>query len=403
MRIALVYSAYPPLEAWQRGDGGADYCRVLATHLAEEGHEMHVITGCAPGAAENTEQPQPGLEVIVHRAIRDWSPSGLLNGQYRRLSNALREVAPHVTLLIFPGGGLGCGYLLPALIPSMEPGRPVVTSLFTFLPARKPVYAPLFLAASAYLYSRSRLILFESMAQLKRMQRIFPSLAPRCEFMPTGCTMEIQEHYDAGRMRERRRRVGLDPGKRYLAFLGQMRRNKHPQLFLEAAQQVRARHGDLQILFIGGSGREALRSRFERRILRLIDDTGMADAVHFTGYTDEQRFNQFLLACDMCVLPFDERLGRSTLFVAMSAGMPMVTIARDDHMFLRHRESGYLVRSFQASDLAAGMEDVLTEPGLRERLSQGALAASEQVSWKRLARRWTDLMSAAASEHACPA
>src|SRR5712692_240093 len=239
MRIALIYSAYPPLEEVRQGDGGADYCRILARHLAARGHEIHVITeggGChlLPGGTDT--QAEGGI--TVHRVIRDWGPWAALNGQYQRLQSVLQETGPDVILVVFPGGGLGCRYILPALVPAMRPVRPVVTSLFTFLPARKPAYAPLFLAASAFLYSQSRLILFESMTKIKLRRLAFPFLARRCFFMPTGSTMELRHKYAAGNTREVCARIGLDPGKRHLAFLGVLRRNKNVELFLAAARQV---------------------------------------------------------------------------------------------------------------------------------------------------------------------
>ncbi len=402
MRIALIYSAYPPLEEVRQGDGGADYCRILARHLAARGHEIHVVTeggGChlLPGGTDT--QAEGGI--TVHRVIRDWGPWAALNGQYQRLQSVLQETGPDVILVVFPGGGLGCRYILPALVPAMRPVRPVVTSLFTFLPARKPAYAPLFLAASAFLYSQSRLILFESMFQLKLMRLAFPFLARRCSFMPTGSTMELRHKYAAGNTREACARIGLDPGKRYLAFLGVLRRNKNVELFLAAARQVIAHNPDVSLLFLGGKSRQDLTSRYQRRILRLIDDLGLENAVYFTGYLDEERFNQFLLASELCVLPFDERLGRSTLFLAMSAGLPIVTIARSAHMFLRHGESGFLVRSFDEQSLAAAIEQVLHDPGLRERLSRGALAAAEQVSWDQLARKWAELMQTVLVPRGC--
>src|SRR6185503_1075851 len=78
MRIGLVTGEYPPMQG-----GVGDFTQQLGRALAAQGHEVHVITSKAAGAA-----PRAPGEPIVHAAFARWSWPALW--QVRGLARRLR-------------------------------------------------------------------------------------------------------------------------------------------------------------------------------------------------------------------------------------------------------------------------------------------------------------------------
>jgi glycosyltransferase involved in cell wall biosynthesis len=392
MHLALIYSAYPPLEEHSHGDGGADFCKHLVERLATEGHEIDVVTsrwlGPVPPEQNGARHPK---NVHVHRIINDWGLRGIWKGEIKKLREQLNAIDPALILCVFPGGGLGCRYLLPALTKLICPKKPVVTMLFTFLVGRALHLLPVFLCAEALLLLTSKRICFESLTQMRRLTRLAPFLRSRATFISTGTTLHIESGQNES-PNELRQRLGLSPQTKYVAFLGAFRRTKNVELFLRGFQELLARNRRIGILFIGGLSPDQMRTRYQRRMLRLIEQLGLEPFTRFTCYVDETTFLRYLRAADICVLPFDDRLGHSTLFAAMAAGRPIVTLTNGNHPFLTHGESAWLVEHANAKRLAQGIEEVLRDDRLRERLAPGALKASKQFSPEALTACWRNLL-----------
>jgi 2-deoxystreptamine N-acetyl-D-glucosaminyltransferase/2-deoxystreptamine glucosyltransferase len=95
-----------------------------------------------------------------------------------------------------------------------------------------------------------------------------------------------------------------------------------------------------------------------------------------------------LASLDVLVLPsVYEEMG-SVLTEAMAAGLPVVASdVGGIPEVVRHGETGLLVPPGDVDALAAALDRVVAEPGLRDRLAAGARARSADYSWPALAAR----------------
>jgi glycosyltransferase involved in cell wall biosynthesis len=123
---------------------------------------------------------------------------------------------------------------------------------------------------------------------------------------------------------------------------------------------------------------------------------GVAERVEFLGTVPNGRIPELMRSADLVVVPsrhaFPEGLPL-TLYEALASRTP--TVASDHPMFMGHLVDGESAAIFSAGDssaLAARIADVLSEPALYARLSQGAQIAWHRmqlpVKWGEMIGRW---------------
>jgi D-inositol-3-phosphate glycosyltransferase len=121
--------------------------------------------------------------------------------------------------------------------------------------------------------------------------------------------------------------------------------------------------------------------------VRLADELGIDDLVRFVPPVAQRGLVDWYAASSLvCVPSYNESFGLVAV-EAQASGTPVVaagvgglTTAVDDGV------SGLLVHDHEPSSWAAAFERVLSEPGLRDRLAQGAVAQARQFGWDRTAR-----------------
>ncbi|MEE8201847.1 MAG: glycosyltransferase family 4 protein [Candidatus Acidoferrales bacterium] len=391
MRIVILYCWYPPLPPG-REDGGADYVKRFAETLAGRGWEVHVLTS-HPELSGGLGESEAGERLFVHRVVREWGVRGLGKGEFGRMRRLLSEIRPEVINVVFPGAKVRNRYALPCLIKILYPGVPVITTLFHLIHPRS-LRNPFYLGLVALLYLSSRKLCFQEERHLKIFRWLFPFLRRRAVLIPCGCNIEISEEYSLAASRRMREQLGLDPDYRYVAFYGYWYPSKNVHVLVEAVHRLVRKGEKGKLLFVGGRDREHITTAYGRRVLRLITELGLWEAVVMTGHCEEKTLNRYLLSSDLCVLPFSDRtLGRGTLFEVMALGVPLVTTQTADSDFLRHGHNAFLVPSPEPACLQTAIEQLLEQDELRVQLVGGARAAAEKFSWPALMSQWESLLA----------
>jgi D-inositol-3-phosphate glycosyltransferase len=121
-------------------------------------------------------------------------------------------------------------------------------------------------------------------------------------------------------------------------------------------------------------------------LVRLADELGLSDLVRFVPPVAQAGLVDWYAASSLvCVPSYNESFGLVAV-EAQASGTPVVaagvgglTTAVDDEV------SGLLVRDHDPATWAAAFERVLLEPGLRERLAEGAVTQARRFGWDRTA------------------
>jgi len=149
-----------------------------------------------------------------------------------------------------------------------------------------------------------------------------------------------------------------------VVIVGRLREEKGHRFLLEAMVQLR-RDFPAILLVVAGDG--SLRAEFEQRVAAL----GIGDAVRFLGFRTD--IPELLAAADLFVMP-SRAEGLGTAAIEASAAARPIVASRVGGItdIVRDGETGRLVNSGDAADLARAMKEVLTDRELAERLAQTA-------------------------------
>ncbi|MER3433506.1 MAG: glycosyltransferase [Leptolyngbya sp. ERB_1_1] len=117
---------------------------------------------------------------------------------------------------------------------------------------------------------------------------------------------------------EARKSLGLD-GLTVITLLGFIYSGKGHQLLIEALPQL---PDTVKVVFAGGanSGQEA----YYQGLMALAEKIGVSDRIRVTGYLSEQDLEQYLIATDLAVCPFQRASASGSLSTWISVAQPIL-------------------------------------------------------------------------------
>ncbi|HET9012859.1 MAG TPA: glycosyltransferase family 1 protein [Gemmatimonadaceae bacterium] len=175
----------------------------------------------------------------------------------------------------------------------------------------------------------------------------------------------------------------------YALFMGTLEPRKNLGGLLEAYGRIVARRGTVpKLVLAGGAGAEA------GGWLEAIGRPPLAGHVEHIGYVRERDRQRVYAGARVLVLPsFDEGFGMPAL-EAMSLGIPVVASRRGALTNLVG-DAGVLVEPDDVESIANGLEGVLTDAGLAQRLSERGLERARPFRWQQTACAVRDVFQAA--------
>jgi D-inositol-3-phosphate glycosyltransferase len=192
-----------------------------------------------------------------------------------------------------------------------------------------------------------------------------------------------------------RRRLGLPERGHVVAFVGRIQPLKAPDVLLRAVAQLPAGTGDtVTVAIVGGNSGSGL------DLLGLANSLGIAERVRFLPPQSRAALPELYRAADLVAVPsFNESFGLVAL-EAQACGTPVVAAAVGGLVTaVRDNVSGVLVDGHDPADWARVLGRLLAEPGLRTRLSRGAIAHAQEFSWNRTAAGLLAVYRDAVSEY----
>jgi glycosyltransferase involved in cell wall biosynthesis len=179
-----------------------------------------------------------------------------------------------------------------------------------------------------------------------------------------------------------RRRYGLRADRPLILSVSRLSPEKRIEVVLRAAARLSR---DAQ-LAIAGSGPE------EARLRVLADRLGLSETVRFLGFVPAADLPGLYRLADVFAIASEAELQSLTTMEAMATGLPVVAVdACALSELVRHGHNGYLSRPGSAEELAAGLDRLLADAGLRARMSAASLAQIGDHERQRWIAQWEDL------------
>ena len=161
-----------------------------------------------------------------------------------------------------------------------------------------------------------------------------------------------------------------------ILFLGRIEESKGVFDLLKACIPILNSREDISIVYVGDGGALS-------HLRRYVEKEGLNSRVRFTGRVPHKEIGRQLKAATVLVTPTRRGLeGRSMVVLeGLAMGTPVIAPnAGPFPLVIEDGVNGLLFECDSIQDLRTKIENVLNDPGLRRKLSQGALATEERRS-----------------------
>jgi glycosyltransferase involved in cell wall biosynthesis len=165
---------------------------------------------------------------------------------------------------------------------------------------------------------------------------------------------------------------------RFILWAGQIYPPKNLGRLLEALAQVREEIPHKLVI----AGEERWRTKED---LELIEQLGLNDRVHFTGWVSHDELPAFYNLADLFVLPSLYEGFGIPLLEAMACGCPVLSSTTGSPPEVVE-DAGYLVNPLKVDDIAAGICEVLSNSECRSAIVAKGLRRVKDFSWEKCAR-----------------
>ncbi|WP_229745382.1 glycosyltransferase [Pullulanibacillus pueri] len=175
------------------------------------------------------------------------------------------------------------------------------------------------------------------------------------------------------------RRLGLNPSKKHILFVGNIIKDKGLRELFSAFQILSASDRELELHLIGHHKEPV----FYEELAVQASQMG-SDRIHFYPVQSQAQLACWMSACDLFVLPsYMEGFGLVAL-EAMSCGTPVVATAVGGLKYLIGEENGLLVPPKNSEALAEAMAHVLNDSEVYTNLVKNGLKLAECYSEHKL-------------------
>jgi len=207
------------------------------------------------------------------------------------------------------------------------------------------------------------------------LARLNPGALPRLRFWRNGLDLDRLQPAGARERAAERRALGIAEDAFVLVTASRLAAWKRVDRAIAALPEI-VRAEPNALLLVVGDGEQ--RSNLER----LARDLGVTASVRFAGAVPQQEVVRYLRAADAFLALADLSNAGNPLLEAMCCALPAVAVdAGDTRSLVRDGETGRLLPSGAAAEVAAAAIELARDPSLRERLGEGARRYASEHFW----------------------
>ncbi len=233
------------------------------------------------------------------------------------------------------------------------------------------------------MHQADRLVL-ATLAEQAQVHWLYRVDTPRARVIPPGVDTQV---FHPRPMHEAKIRLGLDPHKMMLLFVGRIEPLKGLETLLRAIALLRDRGvcqcNQLMLAIIGGEPDHATTANAElERLRQLRHALGIADLVTFMGKQDQDTLPDYYAAAEVLVMPSHYESFGMVALEAMACGTPVIASQVGGLAYLvRHGHTGFHVPDRDPEALADRICELLTDPLKRARMGGEAAEAAHAYAW----------------------
>ena len=382
MKIGLVSGEFPPLE----GGVGA-FTQELARALHAAGHDVHVITSrkARPATSEQTFRTRNhpvDLEFAqLHPRIERWRWPSIAT-----IADIVLRHDLEVVDVQYQAAAYNMNSPAINLLPWRMKG--IAKTVVTFHDLRVPYLFP---KAGSLRETAVRFMAKQAYGVIATNAGDYKTLTARISTpvaqIPIGSNIKTYtpHHFEITEVRDQ---LNLTEGDYLLGYFGFLNESKGADTLLQALPTLGKR---FHLVFIGGQtgASDATNIAYLKQMKALVNELGLSERVHWTGFLSDTRVSAFLHAADMLVMPYQDgaSLRRGTLMAALAHGRPLITtFPSEPTPELVHGENVWLIPPGNTSSLSEAVEILAGDKDLRHRLGGGAAGTAGLFTWDQIAK-----------------
>ncbi len=394
MKVCMISPSFPDMKC-----GVGDYTARLVEHIAPLADKITVITVDDP-KIKFAKISKAIKNVEVCSLIKKWNFFSLMP-----LFNKMKSLNPDIIHIQYHWRGYNNGFVLKGIMITMLPlflkaakiKCLVVVTLHSFLGAIGGPY--LFrgagslrrLALKPLLFFSDRIIInnkFDS----QNLCDWSPSIKKKIVYIGGGSGHHCSNELFLGDIPRIKSEHGIPQGEIILSNFGYMFPHKGLEEILEAMNILRSKGYPVRLLAIGGFDIDhSFNKEYFEKLQKMAERLNLKPYIQWTGFCDPQKASLFLLASDICVMPFVEGVSesRSSFMGALSHGLPIITTFTDrtpeeliDHVNV------ILIPPRDHIRLVEAIEELIKSKDLRTKISRAAKKLyDEEYSWDVIVRK----------------
>ncbi len=393
MRIGLITGEYPPMQ----GGVGA-FSRELAAALAQQGHDLRVLTDRRAAGSSEDGIGVCGIVGGWNRAsllqVGRWARSrrlDVINVQYEAAAFQMAPLIHWLPMLVRRTSPLN------PLSASREGKWPVIVTTFhdLLVPYLFPKAGPLRYRALLALARGSDGVIvtnqqdeqqLEAAGGIRRLRRIAIGSNVHAETPPS---------YDRAAWRAQ---LGIPADALLVGYFGFLNASKGIDTLLKGVAAAIGQGVNAYLLMIGGrtGSSDPTNMAYANQIDALIEQLDLSARVRWTGFADDPQVSGHLSACDIIALPYRDGVSfrRGSFMAAISHGCAIITT--HPQVDLPELADGVNVRLIPPDSpeaLANAIRELADDPALRARLQANARTLAGCFTWDQIAAQTAEFFA----------
>jgi D-inositol-3-phosphate glycosyltransferase len=229
-------------------------------------------------------------------------------------------------------------------------------------------------------------------AEKRQLVKYYAADAGKISVIPPGVDLT---RFTTMAKEQAKAKLGLAPGRSSILFAGRIEPLKGIDTLLEAAALLRQQRPDLMtntgVTIIGGDLKTARQNSELTRLRALRCDLDLCDLVGFVGAKAQDILPYYFAAADMVVMPSHYESFGMVALEAMATGTPVIAsgVGGLAHL-VQDGQTGFHVPPRDPQTLALRMNQLLTNPDLRQQLGDQASAYARQYDWCNIVQRMVE-------------
>lgn len=385
--VLIVSAEYPPMHG-----GIGDYTARLVAALADNGWHARVLTS----EAARSEDPR------VLADVRRWNWN--LTDQIRDTLRRTNAKALHIQYQTGAYAMHPAINFVPRRLGKGSGALPIITTFHDLLPPYLfPKAGPARDWVTRTLAKGSDAVIVTNVQDLEYLA-LQPDLLRRLKAIPIGSNLPDIPPIERAAVRQK---LGLpEESEHAIGFFGFLTEDKGVDVLLQALSELPYASRPTLVIIGGGLAQTDQANRaYHERLSQQFEQASIP--VIQTGHLPPNEAAAALRAMDLVVLPFRDgaSLRRGSLIAAIRAGAAVVTTdPGTEHSLapLIGGESVWLVPPGEPDALRAGIQTLLGNCSLRERLSAQALAQGTSFDWNAIAQQHIEIYEALIARSTTP-